>query len=167
MSDVAINQPPRGNYTNGMDRILSMPRCSVLRAGVLSVANATATPIPWDTRDYDTDGMTATLGSRITALTAGLYLFCGWLVWAANATGFREIYLQKTQPGAIVTQFGDGLQTPSSSAVYGQEITKQIQLNAGDYVELVAAQNSGGGLGVVQATGFDRENGFQACCISL
>ena len=81
MSEYALNIPMRGNVTNGMDRITSMPRCKIARTAALSIATGTLVPIPWDTTGpaiscYDTDGMwSATLPTQIFARTTGLYAF--------------------------------------------------------------------------------------------
>lgn len=166
MTDYAINQPPRGNYVKGMERILSMPRFSVYRSATLSIPSGVTTAIPWDTFDYDTDGMTAVdplTGYFATCHTAGLYDFKAWGVWAANASSFRQIQFSKNG-GQL---YGNIVVTTGTNALVGQVITAHIPLVAGDQVDVVVAQNTGGGLALTPATSADRENGFQACLISL
>lgn len=71
------------------------------------------------------------------------------MIWPANATGSRALWIYKdgTDPVAIV-------QDPVSSAddSTAQEISTQIQLDAGHYVQLLAGQDSTTTLTIAGAT---------------
>lgn len=156
-------RPIRGNVygSAGVGAILDVPRCSVYALLAMSIPNNTATAIPWDTPEYNI-GMTS-LGSRIICDTQGVYRFTAWLIWAANATGARILYFRVNGTGSIAYQPAPGVGVASD---VGQNITADIPLVAGDYVEVVGVQTSGGPLGVYTPVLPDRWNGFQACLAS-
>jgi hypothetical protein len=112
-----------------------------------TVANNTNTVLSWNNEIFDSNGFhsTTTNTSRITIPTGlgGKYQFNASLLWALNATGGRTLQLRFNGGGTIY--FGG--QTPGSSSLYpASTITRIFNLNAGDYVELQAFQNSGGNL---------------------
>lgn len=159
----AKNQPIRGNITTGMDRILDKPRCSVYRLAAHNVlTGGGVNVINMDTLDYQSEGMwSAALATHIICITAGTYRFTGTLIWPANATSFRQIYLLKNS-----VTFVQIIQEPSAALSMSQQITADIPMNAGDYVELGAGQNTGGTL-VLPGNAFSlRDISLQACLIS-
>lgn len=141
-------------------RVLNKPRFEFYRVAALNIANGTATPIPWDTRDYDTDGMwSPALPTRFTCKTPGVYPFYFVLSWAASALGYRQLYFQKTTPAGVVTVYAPSVEQPLTGSVTVQFTSWPIPLNALDYVETVVAQGSGGALAMSVASATDRENG--------
>lgn len=121
--------------------ILNPPR--VFASGVnQTVATAVYTPVAMPNETYDTDGMhdPATNNSRITIVTPGLYDLKGMLFWNTNATGMRGAQIRLNGTGALVYDF-----RPTTTTVV-QETVIETYLNAGDYIELCAYQNSGANL---------------------
>lgn len=118
---------------------------NVYKSGAQSSSNATATAITFDAELFDTDGShdNVTNNSRLTCKIAGKYLVTGHAVWTANNTGMRYAYIRVN--GSTVM----GYQT-TAALTGGYEtqvtVTRVLDLNVGDYVELVAEQNSGGTL---------------------
>lgn len=160
----AVNQPPRGNVTTGMDRILSMPRASVYRAAALSLGTgAGGNSIAWDTSDYDTDGMWDGVGS-FTARTAGVYAFEAWVGFVNDATGYRVVYFRKNGAG-VIRPASDS--NPGAASYLYLGTSALIYLNAGDAIDVVAVQTTAGALGMDPASATNRVNGFQACLVSL
>lgn len=146
-------------------RMMDVPRAFVARSSAHNVGTGGGvTTIQWNTRNQDNDGMWgSTIPTRLTIKTPGEYEIVSWILWPANATSYRQIYLllngglyacKTEQPNTVPT-------------VYSQEITRLIQLDAGDYIETGAAQNTGGTL-TLPATGATCEwdHGCQVCLTS-
>lgn len=159
----ALNLQPRGNVTRGMDRILDMPRVALICAAAFSTANATNLAVPWDTIEYDTDGManlsTAASQRLFTCRTAGLYLVAASVGFDANGVGSRQIYLRKNGVGSYAPMLnGPNTYTATSAS---------IRLNAGDVVDVIIQQTSGGVLATTAFALPDHLTAIQACLISL
>lgn len=121
----------------------------VLNPGAQSIPNGVATALTFDTELWDTDSIHDTVvnPSRFTAKTPGLYCFHASLDWTPNATGLRQIWW--TRNGANLTEFAHVTDEGSASAAANRmqgQVT--LQLAAGDYVEFVVYQTSGGALTV-------------------
>jgi len=80
--------------------------------------------------------------TRFTAPVAGKYMaFCS-VTWTANATGRRQLSITVNGVGGANAQFSN---IPGSLA-QPQAVTGLLDLNANDYVQFSAFQNSGGSL---------------------
>lgn len=125
--------------------LLNPPRAELLRAASQSINNATATAISFDTEvvDKNPDGSknhsNSVNPSRFTAVYAGLYQASGGVGWLANATGRRGCWLAVN--GTVVTGTA-GIIYAGALAVASVLRTKQVYLNVGDYLELLAYQES-------------------------
>lgn len=109
-----------------------------------AIPDNTTHPLGFGTEVYDTDNyFTITTGSstRLTVPETGTYLIVGNVFFEFNATGIRGIEIDKN--GSVLTENNNYLSVNGTVAlnVSGIEL-----LNAGDYVELMAYQNSGGPL---------------------
>lgn len=125
------------------------PAARVRRTTNQSIATgATFAPITFDTEIFDQGGNFWVVGAPtiFTIPLAGLYLFGGCGLWAANATGTRELGIRLN--GTTIVNVNDqpvesihgGTFTPNS------HVTGQSRLGIGDTLELVARQESGGPL---------------------
>lgn len=95
------------------------------------------------TEAYDTDAMHSTSvdTSRITIVTAGTYLFTGYVAFATNATGIRGARFFANGVTAYAQQG-----QPAAAGAGACSVTDVIPCTAGQYVELQAFQSSGGNL---------------------
>jgi hypothetical protein len=120
--------------------------CSLYRSTDLSVANATATAIPWTAEFYDTNTFhdNSTNNSRITIPSGqdGYYLITGIVLWTNNGTGQRQHIILKNGAG---TGWDDIALTNAASYTVTNG-ARMLYLVAGDYVQLSVSQNSGGAL---------------------
>lgn len=129
------------------------PSCKVYNSAAQSIANNTNTALTFNSEYWDNGGMhsTAVNTSRITipASSGGKYWIGGNAEFVANATGTRWIGLQLNGSSFIARK-----QIPSNSGSYdtGLFVATMQSLSAGDYVELIVYQNSGGALNVTNAT---------------
>jgi hypothetical protein len=126
---------------------LSTPVCELRQTSAQSLTNGVPAAILFDTEDIDTDGMhsTASNTSRVTAVTAGRYQFSGGGTFANNATGVRSVNwsLNGTANNGSPVQ---AINVGASSVPELAARTKTILMAVGQFVELVAAQSSGGAL---------------------
>lgn len=118
----------------------------VYNSANISVSNATVTALTFNSERFDTDSIhsTASNTSRLTATTAGVYQITGHVRWASNATGSRLLYIRENGTAAISYE-------QIAASVNGEgimDVTALWKLAAGEYVELVTWQNSGGALNV-------------------
>ncbi|MFF7142232.1 hypothetical protein ACFZB5_13420 [Streptomyces nodosus] len=118
-----------------------------------AVATGTWTPLTLDTEQVDTyAGHSATTNSsRYTAQVPGWYTVCGVSAWASNATGVRRSRLHVN--GASVPGSSQMVPTATTGSVTGvMTPVRAVFLDAGDYVEVVGWQNSGGNLATAVAS---------------
>lgn len=126
----------------------TQPRASVWNSAVLSVANATETALAFDT---NIDAIPATIHSTssnqsrcvVPVGAAGFYLMIGSTTFASNATGSRYVYFKKNGTTGIGPLIDIAAQASGPTAL---QVATMATLAAGDYVELIAFQNSGGAL---------------------
>lgn len=117
-----------------------------------SVANLTYTAIGFDLEISDTDNYhDPAAPTRLTAPFAGTYMVGAFVDFAANATGDRSARLRKNATTRIAEQIGKPRGSDSLAAV---TLWGEINLAAGDYVEIEAWQSSGGSLGINTGTFF-------------
>lgn len=162
----ASNQSPRGNYVRGVERILSVPRCSLWRAAPLTLVSGTPTSLAWDSVDpaCDADGLNVG-GGRLTPRTAGLYDFNATVGFVNEAAGYRQVNFRKNGAGV----YGIVTDTSPSALSYSYLSTSfKFALNATDFIDVVITSTAvGAGLGIDPATLTNRVNCFQCCLISL
>jgi hypothetical protein len=124
----------------------SVPSCRVSNAAGTSIPNATDTAIPFASESYDTDSMhdTVTNNTRITINTPGVYMIAANVTFAGSSVGSRSVYLRLN--GSTVIGYMTEKVTDDATQGGGVTITVARKLNAGDYVEVMARQTSGGAL---------------------
>jgi hypothetical protein len=103
--------------------------------------------LPFDTERYDTADMhTATNNSRLTAPVTGIYGVSASVTWASDPDGHRFVGLKKNGDTFFAAQTQSAL--PRSPT--DQEVTHQVLLQEGDYVEVRVHKFSGNPLAVVK-----------------
>lgn len=129
-----------------LEFLIDPPACSAYNSTSQTVATATATVLNADSETFDNDSMhsTVTNNSRITAQTAGRYLFAASANFAANTTGIRQVQFFLNGTTAFGTYRGNAANTFDS--IEGAVASRVLA--AGDYVEVRAYQSSGGNLAV-------------------
>lgn len=121
------------------------PACRVRRTTAQSINTATVTAITFDAERTDTDTMHSTSSntSRITITTSGRYHVYGNVAYAANATGIRYTAIRLNGTTVVVEDARAPAGAGDATIV---SIDTSYLFSAGDYVELVAFQTSGGAL---------------------
>jgi hypothetical protein len=110
------------------------------------------TKLQFNSEVYDTRSLHSVSGannSRLLAPTDGIYVITGGVQWEDNGDGdgWRSLFIHPNGlPGhlasSIMAPAAAGVTTANSADTH-QVVTTQAKLNAGDYVELFAFQNSG------------------------
>jgi hypothetical protein len=115
-------------------------------SAVQSLANATYVALILNVDDFQVGTLhsTSTNNTRVTVATTGAYLFVGSVLFAANATGLRTLAL-RINGGTTYLAL---LYFPTNGAAnpLGVQVVGFGSLTAGDYIELLAYQDSGGAL---------------------
>lgn len=120
----------------------------VFKSGVQTITHNTVTALTYDSERYDLYGLHSTSSntSRITITTSGYYLLGGFVTWASNAAGTRLVRVVLNGSGVLA---GVQLEANGAAAAYEQSVTTGYFLSAGQYVELMVYQFSGGNLDVI------------------
>jgi hypothetical protein len=142
------------NLRDAVNFLLSWPVCELRQTVAQSVANNTDTPLSMDAEEIDTDNMhsTVTNTSRVTAQTAGRFQLSGGTSYASNTTGRRAASYRLNGAPMLGTQAAITA-AGATADVQPTGRTLTTYLNVGDYVELVAYQDSGGSLNTQVTTG--------------
>jgi hypothetical protein len=126
--------------------LINPPCVQAHQASAQSIPNNTFTAVTLDTVDQlgggDTMWVTGS-NTRFTAQTAGTYQISGQVTFVANATGERAAKFRLNGSADVsepIENPGAGGPTTVSLVAF------HLHLNVGDYIELMAYQNSGGSL---------------------
>lgn len=145
-----------------LDRLLHLPPfvgARVFHSANQSLTTGVATGLAFDTERFDTDGFHSTsVNTNRLTIPAGLggkYLVGGGIRYASNATGWRQLALRLNGDNAkfIATD----VRGANPTDVTDITISTVLELAVGDYVELMAAQTSGGNLNVLAGAMFSPE----------
>jgi hypothetical protein len=141
----------------GLIRQMLHAGCRVYHSAAQSIGSGTSTALSFNSERHDSDGFHSTSSNtnRITipAGMGGKYVISGQVRFAANATGFREVSIRVG--GATTIAIQDTLAVGGVPTILS--ITTVYELAAGDYVELLAYQNSGGALDVDSSGNYSPE----------
>lgn len=122
------------------------PHCRIRNTANISVPNATDTALTFNSERVDVGGMhsTGSNTSRITvpASEGGFYLMGGGVQVASNATGHRQVGIRLNGSTFLVAS----RVAAATSGATVMAVSTGYQLAAGDYLELVVTQDSGGAL---------------------
>lgn len=123
----------------------TLPRAAARRSTNQTINNNTITAISFDTEVADTDTMFAATSTRITCVTAGLYLTNAQTSWSlAGTVTTRMVAAIRLTPidGSGAVTIADDERTSSTTEGIQQNITRVIPMVAGDYIELVVFQTN-------------------------
>lgn len=150
--------------SNDIAFLANPPKCRVYNSAAISVTNNVETALTFNSERFDTDTMhsTAVNTGRITFTTAGTYLVGGSIRWADTASTAAQ-RLAIRVGGA--TKIAETLNNHANNGGSPITVTTLYAFSAGDYVELVAYQNTAGALNVT-ATG-NQSPEFWAVWVSL
>ena len=127
--------------------------CRVYKtASTQTIPNTTPTPITWDGETEDLAGVHGANSSRFTipAGLDGIWQFTASIIWNGASAGFAVLRFWVN--GATTHQIGKvDAKWMGAGDFTGHQSTFTLSLAAGDFVEAVASQNSGGGIALIGA----------------
>jgi hypothetical protein len=130
-------------------------RASAYNNAAQVIPHDTVTTLTMNAEDYDTGSMHSTVSatSRLTIPSgqAGFYVVMGRALFAANATGLRQLRLIKSDAGVVDLDRGAG--SAADSTVL--RVVWMGSIAAGAYFELSVYQDSGGDLNAGSTDRFD------------
>ena len=131
----------------GASKLGALPAVRVANSTSELTSSGLFTAVSFETEQYDNARMhsTSVNTTRLTATVSGVYDISGQVAWEGNAVGDRELLILKNG-GPFV---GRSTVTVTSTAALDQQVSAQVNLRAGDYVELLARQSSGGTINLV------------------
>lgn len=129
----------------------------VYNNAAISLSGVSATVLTFNSERYDTANYHSTSSDtgRLTAPSAGKYLITAQVIFDFNATGSRNLGLRLN--GSTFLVFETTQAVTADSAGTGMSIATVYQLAAGDYVEVLANQGSGGALNILAAGSYTPE----------
>ncbi len=150
----SLNASNLSSGTLPLARLPASISASVYNSSNLSIPDGAETVLTFNSERWDSDTIHSTSSntSRLTATTAGLYDIGASVRFASGAGTEREVHLRLNGATDIAliapvpTGFGEFL-----------NLTRHYSLAAGDYVEVIVYQDSGGALNVVASGNFSPE----------
>lgn len=129
------------------------PICNISNSAAQSVANAAYTALNFDTEEVDNYALHSTSSntSRITILYSARYRVSYSLQFAANATGIRTGRIRRD--GATLLWNAESVPTAGAGVDTTVQGSFVVKLDATQYIELEAYQDSGGALNMQGGNG--------------
>lgn len=126
--------------------------CRTYNSVAQAVPNGVPTALTFDTNRYDPFSMHSV--TRITIPRSGNYVVGGCIEFAAAAGGYRRISVRANGVTEVVAQSTLSLGAGADTVINTECI---YQFTSGDYLELVAFQNSGGPINANAAPNYSAE----------
>lgn len=130
--------------------------CRVWHSANQSIADdSNPHALSFDSESFDTDGFHSGAAPKSLIVPSGMdgyYIIMGTVVYAANATGFRDarIILNPASDTAVATYLGTGRNQNVGGATNSRvHVSTTYRLAAADVIQLQALQNSGGALNAI------------------
>jgi len=138
--------------------------CELRKSANQTISDATDAVVTFDVETFDTDGFHSTSSNtgRITipAGKGGKYRFSYTHRWFGNSTGFRNTGIKIN--GVSGASYNTAMNLTSVRLVYNGSYV--LNLSAGDYVEMVVYQNSGGNLDLLYEENSELNAGVRFGC---
>lgn len=160
MNGLTVDGDIQSMHTTGSYTRTRSPGAMVRKTSVDASSNAVYLRLDfdghWSGSNQDSTVWSAAQPSRFYAPEPGRYSIGGNIVWAANATGYRIAALRinsgGVNTGGSTLNYWTAQAVPSTATSLPIALT-DVYLNAGDYLEVFATQNSGGALNVGTGNG--------------
>lgn len=123
----------------------------------VNIPNAAATAIAFNQTRNQSGGLhsNGSQNTRITIFRAGLYYISAHVQWPAVILGYRQLQIRLN--GAIVLASTSDDSVAAAPNIIDQSISTGMYLSVGDYVEIVAFQNSGVAINIPVAAQYSPE----------
>lgn len=152
----AIDSARLSSGSVGSSEIATLPTARVYNSAAISIATGGfGSALTFNSERWDSDSIhsTSVNPSRLTAPVDGLYLINGSVQFAANATGYRSLWISYNGTSNI----GQTTVSNQGADVVTIVISTVWKLVATEYVQLFAFQNSSGALNVTSVAALSPE----------
>lgn len=151
ITDGSVTSGKIANQAITATQIGALPSARVYSSTPFAIPNSALTAISFDTTRFNTGLWTSSNPTVLTATATGAYVISGSVHWATSGSGtYRLVGLYKNATDLIAATS----RSPVTSATGTRytSVSTVFRLSAGDYVQLVAQQDTGAALDVeVQA----------------
>jgi hypothetical protein len=154
LADASVTGAKIADTSVDAAKVGTIPGARVRRTAAQSVANNATLVVSYDAVDFNVGGVyTAAQPTRMTAPIAGRYLIVATARWQNNDQGRRTIALEVNGTAVQIARSNVSAYFQGGVNPLQPEQTAQAvyMLNAGDYVEVWAYQDSGGALNLLSA----------------
>lgn len=154
IADGAVTASKLAAGAVGASALGALPGARVT-AGSVNVPNTTGTAVPFTTTSYDSGGMfSATNADRLTVVTSGVYAVAATGTWQSTAAGNqRQInVIHYDSAGTFQAVVAGRRDPPSTSYTMQQSAAGILRLGTGDYLSLVAYQDTGATFALLGST---------------
>lgn len=130
------------------------PHSRVFNSGNITLTTATLTVVTFNSERVDVGALHSTVSNtgRFTITDPGFYEIGGGALFAGSATGTRSLKIRLNGATTLASTTLAGLAGGNEFGIY-----TEYQLAAGDYVELIAYQDSGGNLNITASGNYSPE----------
>jgi hypothetical protein len=126
-------------------KIGTIPAARVTQGGGERLNNNATKALPFEVEEYDTANLHSDADpTLLTAPIDGVYEVSGGIAWEPAENGLRSLAIVKNGSFYVARDIIPAFK--STTEITAQSIASQVELHAGESVELRAEQNSGGSL---------------------
>jgi len=123
------------------------PRCRVFHGSTQTIQTSSETALTFNTNDFDPQALhsTSVQPTRITLQSTGVWLFGAHVTMGVTGVGFTagDAYIRFRKNGATAMGTKAGIGGVAGSIVAFSHSQLEVIASTGDYVEVLAFQNSG------------------------
>jgi hypothetical protein len=152
----AVTPAPAGwglQVNANFDFLAGVPACRIVRTTGQSIPNLAETLITWQSATYQKGGTFWVVGtpSRLTAPIDGVYSIKYGSRWEGTSpgTGARSSFVKKN---GLTTIDADDKVSPGPAWFTSNKLATEIDMAAGDYIEISAYQGNGAALSIGQTS---------------
>lgn len=119
--------------------------------GAQTIATGASTALTFSAETFDTASLHSTSSntSRMTVGATGVYDITGFVKWTGSASGNqRQVAIRVNG----LTTYNEAYLPPSGGINLAMIVNDKLSLTAGDYVEIMAFQDTGGNLATIGAS---------------
>jgi hypothetical protein len=149
IADASVTGAKIADGAVGTSKFGTVPGARVRHASTaVTVPSAATAVLSYDTTDFNIGGVfSAAQPTRLTAPVAGRYLISASVRWNPHANGRRTLAVELNGTVAQIARSNVSANWATTASFSPEQTAETIyKLNAGDYVEVWAYQDSGGPL---------------------
>jgi hypothetical protein len=148
-----ITEAKLDSISTVLNFVMNPPRCYAYKSANGSLASANWDALSLTAESYDSHAAhdNSTNNTRVSFPETGLYAIKANITFDVNTNGIRGLNIRKGAAGVQTAGTDLIMLTPDANGTSQTRVTASVdhQATAGEYAEIFAYQNSGGGLSVL------------------